>query len=439
MFVVLVVLLLASAVISGSEVALFSLDASLKESLNRAKDKASHRVLALLEKPRHLLITILLLNTFINVSAAILAALITENIASGFGLSRTTVFVLEVIVLTFVLLVVSEITPKLIASQHAVTYSRYVAGLLRMFYRGLYPIVALLAFWMQRTQRQFQRWFMPDTPERLSTEDLKTMAEIGKAHGTLEDDEREWIHSIVEFGDTSVRAIMINRLDVTAIPVTATLPEALELIRTSGHSRLPLYIDHLDNILGIIYAKDLLPYLRNGNGTHRIDWTRLMRPPMFVPQGKKLDDLLKDFQRRKTHLAIVVDEYGGTAGMVTLEDVLEEVVGDIRDEHDEAEAEFYEKLADDHYRVDARIDLDDLNDLLDLDLDTESFDFETLGGLIFHLTGDIPSEGEEIDYGRLTMQVETVENNRIRHVHVQVTAPTTDEDLSAKGAADSSS
>ena len=436
MFVVLLVLLLASAVVSGSEVALFSLDASLKESLHRAKDKASRRVLALLEKPRHLLITILLLNTLINVSAAILAALITENIASGFGLSRTTVFVLEVIVLTFVLLVISEITPKLIASQHAVSYSRYVAGPLRMFYRVLYPIVALLAFWMQRTQRRFQRWFMPDTPELLSTEDLKAMAEIGEAHGSLEEGEREWIHSIVEFGDTSVRAIMINRLDVTAIPVTATLPEALELIRTSGHSRLPLYIDHLDNILGIIYAKDLLPYLRNGNGTHRLDWTRLMRPPMFVPQGKKLDDLLKDFQRRKTHLAIVVDEYGGTAGMVTLEDVLEEVVGDIRDEHDEAETEFYEKLGDGHYRVEARIDLDDLNDLLNLNLDTESFDFETLGGLIFHLTGDIPSEGEKVDYGRLTMQVETVENNRIRHVHIQIAPPTKDEDLSAKGTAE---
>ena len=438
MFVVLVMLLLASAVVSGSEVALFSLDASVKESLDQAKDKASRRVLALLEKPRHLLITILLLNTFINVSAAILAALITENIAAGFGLSRTTVFVLEVIVLTFVLLVISEITPKLIASQHAVTYSRSVSGPLRMFYRILYPIVALLAFWMQRTQWRFQRWFMPDTPERLSTEDLKAMAVIGEAHGSLEEDEREWIHSIVEFGDTSVRAIMINRLDVAALPVTATLPEALELIRTSGHSRLPLYVDHLDNILGIIYAKDLLPYLRNGNSPPRLDWTRLMRPPMFVPQGKKLDDLLKDFQRRKTHLAIVVDEYGGTAGMVTLEDVLEEVVGDIRDEHDEAETEFYEKLDDNHYRVDARIDLDDLNDLLDLDLDTETFDFETLGGLIFHLTGDIPSEGEKVNYGRLTMEVETVENNRIRHVHVQVTAPAEDEDLSAKGAAENS-
>ena len=442
MFVVLVLLLLASAIVSGSEVALFSLDKSLKESLLRAKDKASRRVLVLLEKPRHLLITILLLNTVINVSAAILAALITENIATSFGFSRTTVFILEVIVLTFVLLVISEITPKLIASQHAVTYSRYVAGPLRVLYRVFYPIVALLAIWMSRTQRRFQRWFMPTTPELFSTEDLKTMAEIGEAHGSLEEDEREWIHSIIEFGDTSVRAIMINRLDVTAIPVTATLPEALELIRTSGHSRLPLYVDHLDNILGIIYAKDLLPYLRNSNGNSnglpRLDWTRLMRPPMFVPQGKKLDDLLKDFQRRKTHLAIVVDEYGGTAGMVTLEDVLEEVVGDIRDEHDEAEAEYYEKLDDDHYRVDARIDLDDLNDLLDLDLDTESFNFETLGGLIFHLTGDIPSEGEKIDYGRLAMQVETVENNRIRHVHVQVEAQTEDEDLSEKRTAENS-
>jgi CBS domain containing-hemolysin-like protein len=291
---------------------------------------------------------------------------------------------------------------------------------------------------MHQIQHRIQRWLVPATPERLSSEDLKTMAEIGEAHGSLEEEERELIHSIVEFGDTAVRAIMINRLDVTAIPVTATLPEALALIRNSGHSRLPLYIDHLDNILGIIYAKDLLPYLRNGNGTPRIDWTRLMRPPMFVPQGKKLDDLLKDFQRRRTHLAIVVDEYGGTAGMVTLEDVLEEVVGEIRDEHDEAETEYYEKIDDYQYRFDARIDLDDLNDLLDLDLDTASFDFETLGGLIFHLIGDIPSEGEEVRHDRLMMRVETVENNRIRYVHVQVEALVEDEDVSEKRASENS-
>ena len=425
-----VLLLLASAVVSGAEVALFSLDATARESLHTRPDRTSQRVLTLLERPRHLLITILLLNTFVNVSAAILAALMTEEVASSFGLSREIVFALEVIALTFVLLVVSEITPKLLASRHAVTYSRSVAGTLMVISRVLYPVVALLAGLLQRMQVVFHNWGLKDEPEILSSDDLKVMAEIGEAHGSLEPDEHEWIRSILDFGDTSVRAIMVNRLDITALPVTATLKDALELIRSTGHSRLPLYAGHLDSILGIVYAKDLLPYLSTNESN--IDWTRLMRPPMFVPLGKKLDDLLQDFQRRKTHLAIVVDEYGGTAGLVTLEDVLEEVVGDIQDEHDEDEDTLLEKISDSEYRADARIDLDELNSALALTLDTESFGFETLGGLIFHLAGDIPEAGYETVHDRLQMEVESVENNRIRLVRIYVKPKTDNAESSDK-------
>ena len=420
--VAFVLLLVVSAIVSGSEVALFSLDSATKEALARKKDGASARVLALLAKPQHVLITILVLNTMVNVSAAILAALGTERIAENLGLDREIVFLLEIFVLTFVLLVVSEITPKLIASRHAVTYSRLVARPLRIAYILLYPIVAILAAWMQRTQKGFYRWVLPDQPEKLSPQDLKVMAEIGMAHGTIEEDEHVWINSILEFGDTPVRAIMINRLDITALSVRASLTEALALIRSSGHSRLPLYIGHLDNILGIVYAKDLLPHLTPGQNQTQVDWSQLMRPPMFVPQNKKLDALLLDFQEKKTHLAIVVDEYGGTAGLVTLEDVLEEVVGDIQDEHDSTKESFVEHLHDNHYRVDARIDLDDLNTLLGLSLDTESFAFETLGGLVFHLAGDIPEEGYQVTFDRLHMIVDSVVNNRIGLVRVHSVA-----------------
>lgn len=372
----------------------------------------------LLSRPQHLLITILILNTVINVTAAVLAALVTAEVAEAQQWSTAATFVVEVVVLAFVLLVVSEITPKLIASRHAVSYSRIVAMPLRLLYRLLFPVVAVIALLMRRTQRGVSRWLMP--PDVLSPEDVKMMAEIGRAHGSLEDDEHAWIQSIVDFGETPVRAVMINRLDIVALPVTASMQEALELIRTTGHSRLPLYVDHLDNILGIIHAKDLLSYLPSAQGSPRPDWTSLMRPPMFVPLGKKLDDLLEDFQRRKTHIAIVVDEYGGTAGLVALEDVLEEVVGDFRDEHDEDERPEYERMADGRYRIDARMNLDDLNEVLDLDLDTEDFDFETLGGLVFHLAGDIPGEGDSVKYGRLSLTVEAVENNRIRLVQADV-------------------
>ncbi|MDX1531684.1 MAG: hemolysin family protein, partial [Rhodothermales bacterium] len=233
----------------------------------------------------------------------------------------------------------------------------------------------------------------------------------------------------VEFGEMAVREIMISRLDMVAIPVTATLPEALETIRTSGHSRLPLYVEHLDNILGILYAKDLIPFLdvaADGGaaqaelGTRAADWERLARPAKFVPLTRQLDDMLADFQASNTHLAVVVDEYGGTAGIVTLEDILEEIVGEIRDEHDRPEPLPYEEVGPALYRIDAGIDLDDLAEAFHLEIETEAFDFETLGGLILHLTGEIPEAGDEAIFDGLRMKVEEVENNRIKRVLVEV-------------------
>ena len=424
---VFVLLLVASAVFSGSEVALFSLEGSDREALAAAPDTASQRVLALLEYPRRLLVTILLLNTVTNVTAAILAALITAQVAASFSLNPTLTVFLEVIALTFVLLVVSEITPKLIATQHAIAFSRRVSGLILLLHRLLYPISSMLA----RSMLTTQRWFKPSVGQRISQEDLKAMAEIGELHGTLEMQERELINSIVEFGETTVREIMVSRLDVVALPETVTLEEALDVIRTSGHSRLPLYSEHLDHIIGVVYAKDLLPYLsQNGDALHpqthgngaatELDWVSIVRPAMFVPDGRKLDDLLRDFQLRKTHMAVVVDEYGGTAGLVTLEDVLEEIVGDIRDEHDEPEAKRFRQINEDTFRFDARIDLDEVNDLLGLEMDTQSFDFETLGGLVFHLTGSIPEVGDEVVYDPIRMRIESLDNHRIGTILVRL-------------------
>jgi putative hemolysin len=413
---VLVLLLLASALFSGSEVALFSLDSSAREALALASDRASTRVLALLENPRQLLVTILILNTIVNVGAAILAALMVASVAHALGWNPTWTVLSEMVALTFVLLVVSEITPKLIASRHAPAYSRNVSGLLAVLHHVLGPVSRRLASIMAALQQRFT----DASSHRLSPEDLKAMAEIGEAHGTLEEEERELIHSIVEFGETTVREVMVSRLDVVALSVSSTLDDALAVIRDSGHSRLPLYVEHLDNILGIVYAKDLLPYLTGTNGTPKLDWTRIARPPMFVPLGKRLDDLLRDFQSKKMHLAIVVDEYGGTAGLVTMEDILEEIVGDIRDEHDDGEEPLYQKLDEYSYRFDARINLDDLNEVLGIELETEDFDFETLGGLIFHLAGAIPSVGDEVEYGSLRMTVETTEHHRIGRVLVEL-------------------
>ncbi len=385
----------------------------MREKLAVSTDKASGRVLKLLEQPREVLITILILNTAVNVAAAILAAVVTAQVATAFGWIPVVTVILEILILSFVILVVSEITPKLLARRNALTYSRGMSAFLLLLHRALYPASRSLATLMKRFHGRFK------PARRLSGEDVKAIAEIGEAHGTLEEEERELIHSIVEFGETAVREIMVSRLDIIALDVSTNLEQALETIRATGHSRLPLYTDHLDNILGIIHAKDLLPFIsQNGKPAPVLDWMALSRKALFVPTSKKLDDLLSEFQAMKTHIAIVVDEYGGTAGLVTLEDILEEIVGEIRDEYDESEEPLYEQIAANTWRCDARMDLDDLNDLLGIELDTEGFDFETLGGLILDLSGAIPVGGDEFEYDRLHIVVREVDNRRVMSADV---------------------
>jgi len=414
----LAVLLTCSALFSGSEVAFFSLSPAAREALGNETSRTAHRVRWLLEHPRSLLNSILILNTLVNVGAAVLATMLTLEAAVVLAWSETTALLVQMVALTFVLLVVSEIAPKVTASRKPEAFARGVTRVLYPLARLLHPVSNTLARGAAWIQARMHR---PSEP--LSSEDLKTMAEVGEAHGSLEEDERALIHSILEFGETTVREVMVSRVDMIALPETATLDEALALIRESGHSRFPLYRDHLDHILGVVYAKDLLPFLGNGHPARapeagRVDWSALARQPRFVPHSKKLDDMLADFQAHNTHMAIVVDEYGGTAGLVTLEDLLEEVVGEIRDELDEPNETLLEAAGPDTWRVQARIDLDDLAEALGIELDTDAFDFETLGGLIFHLTGEVPSPGDEVAYERLKLTVEAVDQNRIKEVLV---------------------
>ena len=412
---VLAILLFLSALFSGSEVALFTLSGSETEELEESGSAASVRVLKLLSTPRAILVTILILNTATNVAAAIITAYLTHQVAIFYAWSPTITILLEIVALTFILLVISEITPKLIATRKPLMFARRVSLPLALLHKLLGPVSRLLAKSMSAFHGRFER-----TVNRLSGEDLEAMADIGIDHGTLEKDESELIHSIVEFGERAVREIMISRMDMVALSAAATIQEATTMIRETGHSRLPLYVEHLDNILGVVYAKDLLRHVARHPSETRIDWTHLARSPIFVPLGKKLDDLLRDFQSRKTHIALVVDEYGGTAGLITLEDVLEEIVGDIRDEHDSRESDLVENVGANEYRVDAKIDLDELNDLTGIELETEAFEFETLGGLILHLADQIPSEGDHFEFDNLRMTVESIEGHRIGSVQLLV-------------------
>ncbi len=275
---VLLVLLLLSSLFSGSEVALFTLAGGQIEELREAEDAASKRVVRLLDHARTVLVSILIMNTVVNVGAAIIAALMTHEIAEVNGWSKPVTVVIEVVVLTFVILVVSEITPKLIASRQPIAFSKRMSGMLILLHRILFPVASVLS----RSMAAFHGKFA-GMNDRISAEDLKTIAEIGEASGTLEQEEKDLIHSIVEFGETSVREIMISRLDIVALNVNATIEEAITIIREQGHSRLPLYVEHLDNILGIIYAKDLLRFLTENPGEDNLDWTRLARPAIFVP------------------------------------------------------------------------------------------------------------------------------------------------------------
>ena len=420
--IVFVLLLLVSGFVSASEVALFSLNESEIEAFRKRGDRASNRVLYLLEHKESLLVTILILNNVVNVAAVTLAAVITLQLSHVFAWSQTALIFGEVIVVTFVLLIVGEMSPKLAAVNHSVRYSRFASGPLKFFHDAFMPLSRLLSGMTQFIQRQL--------PQRdsLTTHDVKRIAEVGELHGGLAEDERVLIHSIVELGDTAVREIMVSRMDIVALPDTASYEEVLGIIRTSGHSRLPLYKDDLDNIRGVLYAKDLIPFLAESNGRQKIDWEPIIRKPLIVPAGKKLDALLRDFQTKRTHVAIVVDEYGGTAGLVTLEDVLEEIVGDIQDEYDHHEKPLYRRVSVDTIIADAKIDLDELNEILAGELhaaekdliDTNQFDFETLGGLVFHLTESIPSQGDQVSFERLLLTVESVASHRIGRVKVQL-------------------
>ncbi|HEX8384812.1 MAG TPA: hemolysin family protein, partial [Rubricoccaceae bacterium] len=416
----LVLLLAFSGLCSAAEIALFSLTPAEREALAETPTARGQRVLRLLEDPRRLLVAVLLLNTVANVGVALLSARLAEAVAVANGWDPTAVLVLDVALVAFVILVVSELAPKLVASRRPSAVALAFAAVLSPFVRLVGPVAGAIAAVAHAVQDRVQ-----SAAEPISSEDLKTMADVGEAQGSLEEGEHALIHSIVDFGETTVREIMVSRVDVTALEDTATLGDALDLIRASGHSRFPLYRESLDQVLGVVYAKDLLPRL-DDDPASEVDWSSFARKPLFVPPAKPLDDMLSDFQRTNTHMAIVVDEYGGTAGLLTLDDLLEEVVGEIRDELDDEEDErLVHALPDGAFRAQARIDLDDLAEAVGVALPTDTFDFETLGGLILDALGRLPDPGDEVDVVGLRLRVETMEETRILDVHVEV-LPETD-------------
>jgi putative hemolysin len=419
-FIVLIVIILLglifSAFFSGAEVAFFSLDKKVDRKVikDSEKDRALSRVLHMLEKPRQLLATVLIGNTFANIITAVGAAVVTGRLVAMFGLPQVLVFTIEIIALTFVIVILAEITPKLLALNKPLAVSRKLSGLLYLFFILFGPLSRLIS----RSTRFLEK-SIPRPSDSISSEDLKAIAEVGELHGSIHGDEREIIENVIEFGNTFVREIMTSRVNISAIHTRNTLSEVLDLIREKSISRLPVYEENLDNIIGIIHSKDLLPYINSDLGETTINWKTLARKPLFIPTTKKLDDLLRDFQREKTHIAIVVDEYGGTEGIITLDDVLEEIIGEITDEYTET-VELFTRKKSGNYVFDAKIDLDDMGDILSMELTSDDDEYETLGGLIYHLLERIPEEGETMVFKGLELTVDEMENNRLSKVEVRI-------------------
>jgi len=412
--VIMIAGLLFSALFSASEVAFFSLSGNLSpEDIEQAKaDTVFRRVLLMLEKPRRLLSTILIGNTVANIITAVMAAVITGELLVLFTVPDYIVYTVEILVITAIIVIVSEITPKIIA----IKSPKKTAMSLSLFLYLFYVLLAPLAKWLGTTALSIEKR-LPKPTEKFTSEDLKTITEVGEMQGSILEDEREIIENVIEFGNTMVREIMTSRVDVIAVSTENTLEEVMALIRDESVSRMPLYEEDLDNILGIIHTKDLLPYITKSNKKDIINWKQIARKAIFIPPSKKLDDLLRDFQREKTHVAIVVDEYGGTEGIVSMDDVLEEIIGEMHDEYSGQETLFSRRKNGD-YIFDAKIDLDDLGDILGVDIVTDEDEYETLGGLIYHILERIPEPGEKVSYKNLNLTVHKIENNRITKVVV---------------------
>ncbi len=413
-FVVLVILLLCSALISGSEVAFFSLTPNEKDELNNNDSKSSEQILNILKTPKRLLATILISNNFVNVAIIILSTYSINNTFNFSSIPEWLSFLIQVIGITFIILLFGEVVPKIYATKHALSLARFMVKPLTLLMKIFTPISSMLIFSTRMIDKRIKRKGLDVSVEELSraldlTEDIPE-----------NNDEHRILKGIVRFGETSVKQVMKARVDVIAIDNNISYSELIETILSCGHSRIPVIEESFDKIVGLLYVKDLLPHL---NEKESFDWQKLIRPPFFIPENKKLDDLLKEFQEKKIHLAIVVDEYGGTSGIITLEDVLEEIVGDISDEFDEEDIS-YSKLDDNNYIFEGKTALTDVQKILDIEDDSffeeVQKDVDTLAGLVIELAGKIPLKGEKVNFKNYSFIVEASDKRRVKRVKLVI-------------------
>jgi len=431
----LIVLTILEGFFVAAEIALVSVRRSRIDQLVEEDNPAARRVRRLLDDPGRFLAVTQLALTFTGFLASAYAAVSLADglrdlmVQAGVGIDVASVVSLLIVttILALFTIVFGELVPKTLALGHPERWALVLGRPIDFLARILGPIVAVLT--------GITRWVAGlfgvqlNSEAAITAEELRLIVERGGEQGVLEAEEEQMINAVIELGERRVHEVMVPRVSIAALPVGATLEEAIDVIVADGHSRIPAYEESIDEIVGILYAKDLLPYLKPDAG-ERPGLRKLLRPPVLVPESMTIDDLLHELQRRKVHIAIVLDEYGGTAGLVTIEDLLEEIVGEIQDEYD-VEEPLVVRLSDTQARIDGRADVDALTEVFDIDLELEDEEeYDTVGGLVYHRIGGVPAPGDRVELPGLTLTVETTDGRRVGKVLVTMTPnqPTPEDD-----------
>lgn len=401
---------MTSGLISGAEVAFFALKPQEINQIKNQNTKRGKIINQFLSKPKELLATILIANNFVNVGIIILASYISGAIFNFQGVEWLE-FLIQVIIITFLLLLFGEVLPKVYANNNAIRFVNFISLPLSFLDKIFRPLSSLLVVSSKIIDRKLKT-----KGHQLSVDDLSNALELTSDENE-DANEKKILEGIVKFGNTDVKQIMRSRIDVTAIDLKYTFGQVLKTIKSTGFSRIPVYDESFDTIKGVLYIKDLLPYLNNASD---YNWNPLIREVFFVPENKKIDDLLKEFQEKKIHLAIVVDEYGGTSGIVTLEDIIEEIVGDISDEFDDDNI-IYSKLDAKNYVFEGKTALNDFYRIINIDgevFEKVKGESDSLAGFILELTGSIPESGEKINFENYLFTIEGVNKRRVTRIKV---------------------
>ena len=397
--------------VAASEVALFSLTKKNLADLAIQNPSKSKIVNRLLSKPKKLLATILVANNFLHISIVILFAFSLDEVFSRIAIPLLK-FAIEVLLVTFLILLFGEVLPKIYASRNNIKFASFIAFPLFILDKILYPISMPM-----RSVTLFIQEKLGKQKTNFSVDQLSQALELTSTEDTTQE-EQKLLEGIVSFGNTDTKQVMSPRIDLFALDIEETFAEIFPKIVEKGYSRIPVYEDNIDHIVGVLFIKDLIPHINK----KEFDWKTLLREPFFVPENKKLDDLLKDFQSMKSHLAIVVDEYGGTSGIVSLEDVIEEIVGDISDEFDDENIN-YSQIDDKNFLFEGKINLKDFYRIIDVDensFEIRKGEAETLAGFILEILGNFPKKGQKIHFENCLFTIEVVDKKRVKQIKVTI-------------------